>query len=617
MKSRWLHIICLVVPALLFCAVATAQTSDSELAQYYFRNGEFDKAAMYYEKLYEQSPNDVNYRYLLSSYEELGDFKTAERLIKQQLKRTRNDSRYQVDLGRLYSRAGDPAKGEKEYDQAIKNLQPQQREIINLANAFIRHGLYGQAMQTYERGKKLLKDSYPFHYEMANLYGVMGEFEPMVEQYLTLLEVSQAYLQTVQNALNRHIDFQEEHDKVEQLRIKLLRKTQRNPDNDTYAELLIWLFTQKKSFNSALIQVKALDRRRGEDGNRVMKLAQMCLTNKDYKTAAKCFEYVAEKEPRSPYYTSAKMNLVNTRKLELENNPASDREDFATLETLYFSTLSGLGRSANTAGMMKELALLQAFRLQKADTAVQLLNETLQLPNMQASTIAETKMALADILLSEGDIWEASLLYSQVEKDHKHDMVGHEAKFRNAKVYYYTGDFEWAQAQLDVLKASTTKLIANDAMELSLLITDNFALDTIREPMIRFARADLLIYQGRLAAAEAALDSLSNDLTFHALQDDILYQRYKIALQRKEHEKCRSFLTAIMDHHGHDLLGDNAVYELARLEETVFENKDRAMELYRKLLLEHQGSLFVVEARKRFRELRGDFNDANLPDDEL
>ncbi len=617
MKSRWLHIICLVVPALLFCAVATAQTSDSELAQYYFRNGEFDKAAMYYEKLYEQSPNDVNYRYLLSSYEELGDFKTAERLIKQQLKRTRNDSRYQVDLGRLYSRAGDPAKGEKEYDQAIKNLQPQQREIINLANAFIRHGLYGQAMQTYERGKKLLKDSYPFHYEMANLYGVMGEFEPMVEQYLTLLEVSQAYLQTVQNALNRYIDFQEEHDKVEQLRIKLLRKTQRNPDNDTYAELLIWLFTQKKSFNSALIQVKALDRRRGEDGNRVMKLAQMCLTNKDYKTAAKCFEYVAEKEPRSPYYTSAKMNLVNTRKLELENNPASDREDFATLETLYFSTLSGLGRSANTAGMMKELALLQAFRLQKADTAVQLLNETLQLPNMQASTIAETKMALADILLSEGDIWEASLLYSQVEKDHKHDMVGHEAKFRNAKVYYYTGDFEWAQAQLDVLKASTTKLIANDAMELSLLITDNFALDTIREPMIRFARADLLIYQGRLAAAEAALDSLSNDLTFHALQDDILYQRYKIALQRKEHEKCRSFLTAIMDHHGHDLLGDNAVYELARLEETIFENKDRAMELYRKLLLEHQGSLFVVEARKRFRELRGDFNDANLPDDEL
>lgn len=617
MKNHLVYIIGLICLAIGGTSTISAQTSDSQLAQYYYQNGEFDKAVMYYEKLYEQSPDDVNYRYLLSSYEELGDFKSAEKLIKQQLKRTRDDSRYLVDLGQLYSKAGDPGKGEKEYEKAIKNLQPQQREVINLANAFIRKGLYSQAMQTYERGKKLLKDTYPFHYEMANLYGVMGEFEPMVDEYLTLLDFSQAYLQTVQNSLNRYIDFNEEPDKVEQLRIKLLKKSQRAPDNDTFAELLIWLYTQKKSFNSALIQVKALDKRNSEDGHRVMKLAQMCLTNKDFKTAAKCYEYVAAKEPRSPYYIAARMNLVNTRKSQLENNPASETADFEELEQLYFSTLSDLGRSANTAEMMQQLALLQAFRLQKSDTAIQLLNESLALPNLQASTQAQIKMSLADILLSDGDIWEASLLYSQVEKDHKHDVVGHEAKFRNAKVSYYTGDFEWAQAQLDVLKASTTKLIANDAMELSLLITDNFALDTIREPMIRYARADLLVYQGRLNAAEAALDSLSNDLSFHALQDDILFQRYKIALQRSEYEKCRSFLTTIIDNHGHDLLGDDALYELARLEETVFENKERAMELYRQLLLEHQGSLFLVDARKRFRELRGDFNDAELPEDEL
>ncbi len=594
-----------------------SQTSDSQLAQYYYQNGEYDKAVMYYEKLYEQSPDDVNYNYLLSSYTELKDYKSAEKLIKNQLKRTLDNSRYLVDLGQLYTQEGDPAKGEKEYEKAIKNLEPQQRAVINLANAFIRKGLYDQAMQTYDRGKKLLKDAYPFHYEMASLYGMMGQYELMVEQYLTLLDFSQAYLQTVQNALNRYIDFNEEPEKVEHLRVMLLKKIQRAPDNDTYAELLIWLYTQKKSFNSALIQVKALDKRKGEDGQRVMNLAQMCLTNKDYRTAAKCFEYIASKEPRSPYYVAARINLVNTKKSELENTPASVREDFRALESLYFSTLNDLGRSANTAEMMRELALMQAFRLQKADSAVQLLKETLQLPNMQPSMIAESKMSLADILLSEGSIWDASLLYSQVEKDHKHDIVGHEAKFRNAKVYYYTGDFEWAQAQLDVLKASTSKLISNDAMELSLLITDNFALDTVRGPMIRYARADLLVYQGRLTAAEAALDSLSNDLTFHALQDDILFQRYKIALKRNEHEKCRTFLTQIIDNHGYDLLGDDALYELARLEESVFENKDRAMELYRQLLLEHQGSLFLVDARKRFRELRGDFDDAGLPEDEL
>lgn len=597
--------------------VATAQTSDSELAQYYYRNGEFDKAVMYFERVYDAQPNDANYGYLLKSYIELEDYKTAEKLIKRQSKRANNDARYLVDLGLLYSSAGDISKAQQEYDNAIKNLGSHQREVINLANSFIKNGLYDQAMATYERGKKLLKDAYPFNYEMANLYGMMGDFEPMVDQYLTLLEFSQAYLQTVQNALNRYIDFNEDREKVEVLRVKLLKKVQRSPDNDTFTELLIWLYTQKKSFNSAFIQVKAMDMRKGEDGQRVMNLAKLCTTNKDYATAAKCYNYVLNKEPRSPYYMTARINLVNARKSELENNPATTHEEFADLEALYKKTLGDLGQSANTAEMMRELALLQAFRLQKPDTAINLLNEAILMRNLQPSALADLKMALADVLLAEGDIWDASLLYSQVEKDHKHDMIGHEAKFRNARISYYTGDFEWAQAQLDVLKGSTTKLIANDAMQLSLHITDNFALDTIREPMIRFARADLLVYQGKLDQAEAALDSLSNDLSYHALQDDILYQRHKIAAKRNEHDESRKFLQEIILHYGHDLLGDNALYELAILEEDVYGDKERAMELFRQLLTDHPGSLFVVDARKRFRALRGDYHDATLPEGEL
>ena len=593
--------------------IAAQPTSDSQLALYYYQSGEFDKAVMYYERLYDSDPSDVNYGYLLTSYTELEDFKNAEKLIKKQLKRSRDDARYLVDLGQLYTRMGEPAKGKQEYDRAVKNLQPNQREVINLANAFIKKGLYDQAMATYERGKKILKDAYPFNYEMASLYGMMGDFEAMVDQYLVLLDFSQAYLQTVQNALNRYIDFNEEREKVEQLRVKLLKQVQRSPQNDTYAELLIWLYTQKKSFNSALIQVKALDKRKNEDGNRVMKLAQMATTNQDFKTAAKAYEYILTKEPRSPYYIAARMNMVSARKTELDQNPASSREDYLALEQLYLSTLLDLTRNANTADMMRELALMQAFQLGKTSEAIELLEEAIELRNLRASTKAELKMALADILLAEGDIWEASLLYSQVEKDHKHDVIGHEAKFRNARISYYTGDFEWAQAQLDVLKASTSKLIANDAMALSLLITDNFALDTIREPMIRYARADLLVYQNRFAEAEAALDSLSNDLNYHALQDDILYKRYEIAMKRKEYERARDFLKDIIMYHGHDLLGDNAIYELAKLEESVFENEERAMELYRQLLTDHPGSLFVVDARKRFRALRGDFDDASLP----
>jgi tetratricopeptide (TPR) repeat protein len=602
---------------LISVSASIAQPSDDvQLAQYYFQNGEFDKAAMYYEKLYGQQPNDVYYGYLLSSYIELRDFKEAEKLIKKQLKRSQDDPRYVVDLGDLYIKMGDSSKGKLQYENAIKNLSDQQRDIINLANAFIRKGMYDYALETYQRGKKLLKNAYPFHYEIANLYGLTGEFGKMVDEYLTLLEVSEAYLQTIQNQIHRYVDFENDIEKVESLRQKLLKETQRAPQIDAYAELLIWLYMQKKSFASALVQVKAIDKRKAEDGMRLMTLAQTCMTNHDFKTAVKCYEYVIGKDPVSPYYQTAKMNLVDAMRSELEHTANPTSEQYIALEQMYITTLNDLGRNANTAEMMRNLALLQAFQLNKTAEATNLLDEAILLPNLEKSMKAEIKMSLADIQLSEGYIWDASLLYSQVEKDFKHDIIGHEAKFRNAKISYYTGDFEWAQAQLDVLKASTSKLIANDAMELSLTITDNFALDTIREPMERFARADLFLYQNRLTEAEKTLDSLSRDYPFHALQDEILYQRFKIAKKRKDFDQCRHFLSLIVLQHGQDILGDNALYNLAIIEEEVFNEPEKAKEHYRKLMLDYPGSLFVVDARNRFRKLRGDFDGDAKPVEE-
>jgi len=55
-----------------------------------------------------------------------------------------------------------------------------------------------------------------------------------------------------------------------------------------------------------------------------------------------------------------------------------------------------------------------------------------------------------------------------------------------------------------------------------------------------------------------------------------------------------------------DILADNATFQLADLYENILGDTTKAQELYEKVLLEYPGSLFVVEARKRFRRLRGD-----------
>ena len=216
------------------------------------------------------------------------------------------------------------------------------------------------------------------------------------------------------------------------------------------------------------------------------------------------------------------------------------------------------------------------------------------------------KLDMGDILLSEGYIWDASIYYSQVDKDFKDDLLGHEARFRNAKISYYTGDFEWAQAQLDVLKASTSKLISNDAMDLSLLITDNLNLDTITDPMLKYATADLLTVQNKFDKALATLDSINTLYPAHSLEDEILYQRHKIAYKRGNFEASATYLRDIIDLFFYDILADNALIELARMNENIFKDEVEAQELYQQLMTDFPGSIYTDEARKRFRYLRGD-----------
>ncbi len=227
------------------------------------------------------------------------------------------------------------------------------------------------------------------------------------------------------------------------------------------------------------------------------------------------------------------------------------------------------------------------------------------------------KLDLGDIHVLDADIWEASLLYSQVDLDYKQDILGHEARLRNAKVSFYSGDFLWAKAQLDVLKASTSKLIANDAMELSLLITDNIGTDTLNSPLVLFANAQLLTYQHRYDEALLTMDSVNLQFPLNSLGDDILYERYRIAYARHQYDTAATFLQKVLEQFPSDILVDNALLDLGRLYEDKLNDKEKAKGYYEKLLFEQSGSIFVPEARDRFRRLRGDHENLNTPEEKF
>lgn len=586
-------------------AGGNAPTSDEQLAAQYFQNKEYDKAAYYYEKLFEKKPIDYYYNNYLFCLLELQDYKKAEKLVKKQVKRNPYAFTYRVDLGYVLKTAGEAASAKKEFEAAISDLTPNQNQVFELANAFIQRKEFNYAMEAYQRGRKLLKGTYTFNFEIADLYAQKGDFTGMVNEYLDVLLISDAYIQQVQNSLLR-VYQSSESDKTQVLKTELLRRIQKHPDKNIFAELLIWLFIQEKDFNAALIQARALDKRMKEDGGRVFSLAHMAVSNQHYDAAIKAYQYIIEKGPDNFYYRDAKIEQLEAMNKNITTRGVYTREELLALEKGYIDAIAELGKRNSTAPLLKSLAHLYAFYLHDTGKAVELLEEAITLPGIKPYFVAEAKLMLGDILLLSGETWEAALYYSQVEKAFKHDPVGDEAKLRNARLSYYIGEFKWSQAHLDVLKGSTSKLIANDAMQLSLLISDNSTIDTNTVPLLMFARADLLSFQNKNEEAIAVLDSIDSYFQGHALADEILYKKAKIAEKRQDFKAAAGYLQQLMEAYGYDILADDAIFRLAELQQFHFNDIEKAKELYQKILTDYPGSLFTVEARKRFRELRGD-----------
>lgn len=589
--------------------------TDQQLAQHYYSNGDFEKAKMYYVKIYDKDPSKFNFNRYFDCLSQTGDIKEAEKVLKKQSSANRYDIEYKVLLGQFYEDTKETDKAQKIYSDLIDNLEPDPASIISLFNAFKSKGRNDLAFSTIEKGRKILRDSYPLHFQFAELYGATGQTEKMIGEYLDLLDFQSSYASTIQTVLARQIDFTSSVSKeYDFLKSSLLERIQKKPGESVYSEMLIWLFIQKKNFTGALVQVQAMDKRLNEQGRGVLELGKMCVENKEYETARKAFKYVTALGDEKLFYYQAENALLNTRFLEVTTNRNYSSEELQSTISDYQTTLLRVGKKRSSIPLIIELSHIQAFYANQATEAITLLTDALLIPGITDMQKAELKMQLADIHVLHGDIWEASLLYMQIESELKFEPIGHEAKFKNARIFYYDGEFDFAQSQLGVLKESTTKLIANDALKLSILITDNFGLDSNYQAMTWFANGDLLIEQHRNSEAFALFDSIIATFPYHSLGDEILIRKSKAMQLQGDWTKAISYLEELLKYYKEDILADDALFQLGDIYENHLNDKEKASEYYKTLLFDFKGSLHSVEVRKRYRSIRGDASDEEKDD---
>lgn len=584
-------------------AAVQQQLNDTKLAHQFYSRGEFEKAAILYKKLFQSSQtNNHIYRNYYKCLLQLDRFTEAEQLLRERMSEKTKDARLVIDLGLLYKAQDKEDQAKQQFDKALEMVTGS--TVSGIAHAFTSAEELDYSIKAYEKGMELAKGKNNFSQQLAYIYSRKGDVPNMIKYYLNHAAKVPSYVQTVKNAFVKVIDVEEN---MEELQTQLYERIQENPDKQVYYDLLTWTFIQLKDFEEALLQAKALDKRFKEPGYRMLELAKLASLEKDYNIAVEALEYLVEKKGTSEsLVTKAKVQLLEYRKIKITEMGEYTFEDLTKLRDQYEEFLAKNGKKPETVSTMRDLSLFYAYYIHDMGKAINLMQEVVSMTSVSESIRATSKLDLGDFFLMKNEVWEATLLYSQVDKAFKDDILGEDARFRNAQLSYYNGDFVWAQAQLDVLKASTSELIANDALELSVFITDNMGLDTTMTPMKMYARGQLYLRQNKADQAFVVFDSINRFYKEHSLGDDILFTKAEHYVEVRDYQQALGLLEDIQANYKEDILADDATFLAAEIYEQYMDDKAKAMELYKSMLIEFPGSLYIVEARKRFRRLRGD-----------
>lgn len=588
---------------LFIAASAWAQTAEeSSLAIQYYQNGDYDKAAVIFEKLYARPNNEGYFELYFNTLIKLKQFDKAEKTVKKALNQNPNNDLYILSMGKLYQEKGDVQSANKIFNSAIAKLPADEFRIRNLANSFYRLENYDFAIQTFKQGRKILNNEQAFTFELLSIYRFRKDKTMLMQEYLDALATTPSLLPQAQAVLP--LVFEDKTD-YQTFQVGILKKIQKSPDAEVYVKLLTWNYIQQRDFDMALRQLIAFDKRTKNDGGLLFEAINTFVDNQAFETAIKAYQYLVSKGNQNPYYLPAKIELLNT-KYQLQILGKYNRSDLDSLALAYNSLITEHGKNRNTLFAIKRLANLQAYYLNQAPLAEKGLEDALKIPGISSQEQGGLKLDLGDVYILTNQPWEAFLIYEQVSKQFEGQVLGNEGRFRSAKLSFYQGNFDYSNAQCSVLKAATSQLIANDALNLSLLIGDNIQTPADSNALKMYADAEMLVFRNLPAQAIKKLDSIAVAYPQNSLADAILMSKAKILIKSNDFLQASEMLKKITDEFKDGIWTDDALFTLADLYEKKLNNVAQAKFYFQKLITDYPGSMFTVEARKRFRTLRGD-----------
>jgi tetratricopeptide (TPR) repeat protein len=588
----------LLLILIVFTLTFTNAQNSEVLADSYYKKGEFNKALVIYENLNKEKPYNYNYLFkLIDTHQQLEQLDAAENILIQRLEKRKNPTLV-VELGYNYQLKDSLDKAKNLYKEAIDYIDEKPTYVYSVAKKFEDHSLLDEAIQVYDKGKILMPEK-NYSIQLARIYGDQGNIEKMFENYIEYIAYRPNYINNIKRAVSDFISENKDNENNVYLRRLLLKKIQQEP-NPYWYELLSWLYVQEKAYNKSFIQEKALYKRNPESLDRIIELAVTALGDNDSETSKDIFNYVLETTQDATTALTAHQYI-----LEIDTQNATSKKELDVIYKAYNELFDQFGKSELTLPLQLAYGEFLAFHLKDTESATSFLRKSMKL-NISEFQEAKVKLLLADILVLQERFNEALIFYSQIQLSLKNSTISQEARFKVAKTSYYKGDFDWAESQLKILKSSTSQLIANDALDLKLLISDNKWEDSTQTALKYYAKADLYSFQNKTDEAISLLDKILEEHKGESIIDQALFQQAKLFEKKKQYNKAEANYLKIIADYREDILADDAHYYLAELYNTHLAKPEEAKQLYEKIIFDFEDSIYFIESRKKFRMLRGD-----------
>ena len=600
------HTVAIAV-AICFCIhpCIAQQQSDEQLAAHYFDQRRYEEAAQLYESLYQSSHKKYHYQRLLDALIAAQQYRDAQRLVSQRQRAYPAELSAWVDEGYVLQSQGHERKAEKSFRKALEHITADQQPVADLAAAFQHIGRLDLAALTYLTARSKSNNNTLYLNELASVYAQQGDYTALTNEYFNMLDARPAMMSNVQVSLQQQLQQAPDRRLAEGVKQALVQRVRKDPSNRVYLEMMIWYALQERDFRFALEQAEAVDARFPEQGSeQLMRVAQIARSNSALDVAEEAYALVRRKGAAEPRYVEALVGELDVAYLRVADRKQLTGSELQQLRTRYKAAFDELGRNERTVDLMRHYASLLAYHGGNLQEAISTLDDVLEMKRLRPAQRDEVKLELADLLLFAGQVWDASLLYMQVDRANHDDRLGSTAKFGNARLSYFTHDFAWAMSQLEVLRASTTKLIANDAMELSLLISDNMDDDSTYTTLAPFADADLLLYQGRLDEAWAGFDAVGQMHLSHPIDDEVLMRKATIRTRQGRYAEADSLLERVARFYPDGITAEPALMQRAELNERHLKRPSVALQCYERLLLDYPASLYADQARKRYNQLK-------------